>query len=278
MSSVKIGYQTTTIGNYPARLFGKREYKLLESARDDHQQILETWDAPLVWSSVDQEGHLLALTAPAAGDEIAFRTTKHTFLAHIQSINGTPVQSFPYVSANGLELNTDDDATNGILGWEITNGILSTSKCAYTVGSFAVPEKKIFFEATINETDISDITKLFIGFRKAEAFQASIDDYDELAAIGVDDSANIDIITILNDGTTGTTDTTQNKTEGTAITLRVVVKNSGVVEFLIDGSTPTVVPAPFTFDSGEVIVPFLHFVADTGDPGAYVSAWRCGVL
>ena len=276
MTANRLGYETNPIGNYPTG-FGKRELKLLETAREDHKNILESWDAPLVWSSVDQEGALLATSTPAAGDEIAFRTTKHTFLAHIQSVNGTPVHSFPFVSANGLELNTDDDVTNGILGWEITNGILGTSKCAYTIGSFSEPAKKIFFEATINETDISDITKLFIGFRKAEAFQASVDDYDEAAAIGIDDSGNIDIMTILNGAGTDTVDTTQNKTEATAITLRVTVANNGKVEFFIDGAKPTVTTT-FTFDSGEVIIPFLHFVADTGDPGAYVSVWRCGVL
>ena len=272
----QLGIETEVAGNYP-KSHNKRELKLAETIRED-RNIEEDFTAPLVWSAVDQEGHIPLASAPVAGDEIAFKTDKHTFLSHVQSVNGTVAWALPYTSSNGLELNVDDNATDGILGWEFTHSLLSGHKSAYTVGSFPEPDKKVFFEVAFNETDISDITKLFVGWRKAEAFQADIDDYDELAAIGIDSSANIDIITILNNAATSTTDTTDNKTEGTAITLKVVVDNDGRVEFLLNGAAPTTVPAQFTFDSGEVLIPFVHFVANTGDPGAYISSWKCGAL
>jgi hypothetical protein len=265
--------QESEARSYPTKL-NKREQRLLQTMRDD-VNIKEEFEAPLVWSAVDQEGHLLAVSAAAAGDEIAFKTDKHTFLAHIQSVNGTPVHSFPYVSANGLEVNIDDDVTNGITGWELTNGILSTSKAAYTVGS--LPGKRpVYFEATVNDADISDITEMAVGWRKAEAFRANVDDYDEMAALVLDTDTNINIETILNNAATTTTDTTIDKTEATAMTLRIEVDNQGNCKFFVDGTQTTV--ATHKFDSGEVIVPFLFLIAETGDPGVVVSSWEVGTL
>lgn len=279
MAEVRNGYETNPAPNYPTR-FNQRELKLLESAREDHKNILETFDAPLVWSAVDQEGALINVATPAAGDEISFHTTKHIFLAHVQSINGTAVQSFPFVSADGLEINVDDDATNGITGWEICNGILSTSKSAYTVGSFPDPDKKIFFEIVVKIDDISDVAEFAMGFRKAEAFQVAIDNYDEMASfnVGQDADGQIEIHTILNGAATSETDTTLTDwADGGEHTLRIEVANNGKCEFFYDGAEPTVTTS-FTFDSAEVIVPFVYLIAETGDPGVSISAWRCGVL
>lgn len=262
---------------YPKK-FNKREYQLMQSLRED-TNIDEAFNAPLIWSSVDQEGHLLALTAPAAGDEIAFKTDKHTFLAHVQSINGTAVQSFPYVSADGLEFNTDDDVTNGITGWEISNGILATSKAAYTVGSFP-HGKSIYFEAVVTIDDISDVSELAMGFRKAEAFQANVDDYDEMATFNIGGAADgrVDLQTIINGAATTVTDTTLTDWDDEEThTLRVEVTNAGKVTYQYDGATPTVIAA-FTFDAAEVIVPFMFLLAETGDPGVSVSSWEVGTL
>ena len=271
-----LGIEKDQGNGYPKK-FNPREYQLMRSMREDNN-IDEAFNAPLVWSSVDQEGHLLGITAPAAGDEVAFKTDKHTFLAHVQSINGTAVQSFPYVSADGLEINTDDDATNGITGWEISNGILATSKAAYTVGSF--PDgKSIYFEGVITIDDISDVSEMGFGFRKAEAFQAAVDNYDEMASfnIGQDADGQVEVHTILNNAATAETDTTLADWADTEThTLRIEVTNAGVCKFLYDGTVPTVTAA-FTFDAGEVIVPFLFLVCETGDPGVSVSSWEIGI-
>ena len=259
---------------YPDR-HNARELKLAETLLND-KNISEAFDAPLVWSSVDQEGNLLALSAPAAGDEIAFRTSKHNFLMHVQSINGTAVQSFPYVSADGLELNVDDDATNGTTGLEITAGILSTSKACFTVGT----DPDFFIEAVIKIDDISDLTEMAVGFRKAEDFQTAVDNYDEMAAfnIGADADGQIEIHTILNNAATTETDTTEaDWADGATHTLKVIVRASGKCEFLLDGATPIVTQA-FTFDSGEKVVPFIFAACETGDPGISISSLKVGRL
>jgi hypothetical protein len=276
MPRIPLHIESLIAGGAPRR-FGARELKVIEALQQDNN-VDEAFDAPLLWSAVDQEGGLVNTATPAAGDEVTFNTRKHRFLCHVQSINGTAVQSFPFTSADGLEVNVDDDATNGILGWEITNGILANSYAAYTVGSF--PEtKKIYFETTLKIDDISDVTELAMGFRKAEAFQANVDDYAEMASfnVGQDGDGQIEIHTILNGAATTETDTTETDWADTnEKTLRVEVTNDGVCTFKIDGAAPTVT-ATFTFDSGEVIVPFFFLIAETGDPGVSISSWECGI-
>lgn len=276
MARTPLHIETLTADDYPKR-FNRRELKLAEAIMQDNN-IDEDFDAPLLWSAVDQEGHLINTATPAAGDEVTFHTRKNRFLCHVQSINGTAVQSFPYTSADGLEVNVDDDATNGITGWEITNGILGNSYAAYTVGSF--PEsKKIYFEVTVKVDDISDVTEFAMGFRKAEAFQVNVDDYDEMASfnVGQDADGQIEIHTILNGAATSETDTTETDwADSNEKTLRIEVANDGECTFKIDGSAPTV-SASFTFDDAEVIVPFFFLISETGDPGVSISSWECGV-
>lgn len=265
---------TNAAPKYPTR-HNSREIKLAETIMED-KNIDENFDAPIVISAANASTGLLVDSTLAAGDEVAFRTSKHNFLAHVQSVNGTVVNTFPFVSADGLELNVDDDATNGVLGWEICNGILSNGKNAFTVGT----DEKFFCEATIKIDDISDVTELAFGLRKAEAFQANVDDYDEMAAfnIGADADGQIEIHTILNGAATAEVDTTETDwADAASKTLRIECDKNGKCTFSIDGSAPTVT-ASFTFDSGEVVIPFLFLISETGDPGVSISSFKAGKL
>lgn len=264
---------TDSAPKYPTQ-HNARELKLAETMLAN-ANIDETFDTPLVWSSVDQEGHLISLTAPAAGDEVAFRTGKHNMLMHIVAINGTAIQSMPYVSADGLELNVDDDATDGTTGLEIATGILPLTREAMTVG-----QADFIFQATVTIDDISDVTELTLGLRKAEAFQAATDNYDEMAAfnIGEDADGQIEIHTILNGGATTDTDTTLTDwIDAGTHTMKIIVRKNGKCEFFFDGATPTVTAA-FTFDAGEILIPFIHVTCETGDPGISVSSLKAGKL
>jgi len=275
MAVIKRGIESSAPKKYPSRRLRQRERKLAE-AIEQSKNIDEDFNAPLVISAVDQESNLLATSTLAAGDEIAMRTDKHTFLAHVQSVHGTVVNTFPTVSADGLEVVVDADAADGVTGWEITNGILSTSRAAHTVGS--TDGHTIYCEAVIKIDDISDVTELGFGFRKAEAFRAAVDDYDEMASfnVGQDADGQIEIHTIINNAATAETDTTLTDWADAGVhTLRIEVDKNGKCMFLFDGAEPTVT-ASFTFDAGEVIVPFLFLKCETGDPGVSISSWECG--
>lgn len=270
MAITRKGYESDAAGNYPTR-FNKRELKILEAAKND-ENIDEDFQQALVVSNMDNADG--TVYTGAAGEECSFHTGKNAFEFH-QAAVATPAVVTPYQSADGLEVQPVA-AADAI---EISNGITANSKAAYVVGSFP-QNKKVFFEAVIKIDDISDVTELAMGWRKAEAYQAAVDNYDEMASfnIGQDADGQIEIHTILNNAATSETDTTlADWADGGEHTLRIEVANDGACEFFYDGAIPTVTAA-FSFDAGEVIVPFLFLDTETGDPGVSVSAWRCGVL
>jgi hypothetical protein len=275
MAVNRLGIISKAPGTYPVR-HSPEEIKLKETIQKD-KNIDEDFDSQLVVGIANSKDGastaLLIASEPAAGDEISMQTRKSPFNMHVISIEttGTALWNLPFVSADGLELNPD--ILDGINALEITNGILSTSAAALTVG-----DAKFFFKAKIKIDDISDVTELWVGFRKAEAYQADPDNYDEMCAfnIGKDADGQIEIHTILNNGATSETDTTlADWVDGDENTLLIIVDTTGKCSFQIDGAEPTVV-ANFSFDDNEVIIPFVALTAETGDPGVSISQWQVG--
>lgn len=178
-----------------------------------------------------------------------------------QTVKGTQTIIVPVLLAGGLNVGQDQTDNDGI---ELTAGILSRSPCAFTVGERAFMARLTFSIGTVAGTD-----DCAFGFRKAEAYQANIDDYDEMAVLNVI-TGDIKIETILNNGATTTTDTTNNWADGETHTLEVRVAKTGAVTYLIDGAAPTTVAA-FSFDVGEVIVPFFFMLHATAAQAGAVT-------
>lgn len=175
----------------------------------------------------------------------------------------------PYVSSDGLEL-TVSSAGDAL---EITNGTTSRARQTFTVG-----QANFYFKTTFKIDDISDVTELFAGLRKVEAYQADPDNYDEMAAfnIGKDADGQLEIHTILNGASPSETDTTETDwANGGEHTLQINVDRDGTCTFRYDNEEPTVT-ATFKFDDGEVLMPFLHMNTETGDPGTSISLWEAG--
>lgn len=268
----KIGIVTDAAQSGYSQRLSERQKKMVEAIQYN-DNVDEVFDSPLVWSAIERTSNDLFDGTLAAGDELSFSTGKHTFVAHVQSVNGTVANVFPYVSASGLEIPTDADATNGVLGWEIGCDPLSTDKMVYTVGSEG---KTIMIEAAITIDDVSDSTATTLGFRKVEAFTATLTDYTDYAALQKDGSENIDITHDLNDsGTPTATDTGLDWADGEEHTLKIEVDPNGVASFYVDG-TEYKSSSEFTFDSGDTIMPFLHHVAETGDAGVSVASLKIG--
>ncbi len=160
----------------------------------------------------------------------------------------------PNIVATGLDIARDLTATDGT---EITEGILASSKSAYVVGT----SPPFFARLRFTLTEVAGTADCAFGFRKAEAYQPLIDDYDEMAALNVI-SGDIKIETIINAASTVTTDTTNNWADAATKTLQINVSAAGVVTYLIDGIAPVTVAA-FTFDDAEVVLPFFYFIHDT---------------
>lgn len=167
---------------------------------------------------------------------------------------------------NGWQIPNDNADNDGI---EMSLGIEANaaSRYAYKIGTD--PAFKLLVKFGI--PDVSDYDLAMIGFRKAAAYGDAINDpattfgsavvYTDVACLNVN-AGNIYTITGKNQtgGGTGTftaTDTTDNWADDAVKTLGVHV-SAGVVTFTIDGAAPTVTQA-FTFDDGDVVIPFLLF-------------------
>ena len=278
---ITLGIETDDPKNYQSKL-NNREKKLAEAIREDIN-LEDAFDSPLVISAVNlnagQDPDQLLLTSTlAAGDEFAFSTRKGQYHAHVQSVNGTVVNTFPRNVATGMELQVTDGATNGILGWEIVPGAIhANSYLANTIGSFAAgTDKDWYIECAMTPTDISDVNEFAVGFRNDGAFQADMDDYTDCASLRIDSSGDVQISTILNNAATSDTDTTINAADATQITLRIEVKQGGSCKFLVNGTQSAV--ASFTFDDADDIIPFIYLITDTDDPEVIINNLEVGYM
>ncbi len=265
-----LGQETDTIKNYQRKL-NQREKKLAEAILYS-ENIDDDFSSALVVSNHDNADG--TVYTGAAGEELGLHSGRAAYEVH-QAAVATPAVVAPYQSADGLELKPVAAAD----ALELTNGITALSRAAHVVGSLlATSDKEVYFKAKFKIDDISDVSELAIGWRKAEAYQAALDDYDELACINIGQAADgrVDIQTILNGATTSTTDTTETDVvDSGEHTVEIRVKNNGQVSFLWDGATPTVTAA-FTFDAAEGSVPFIFLDTETGDPGVSISERKGG--
>lgn len=190
--------------------------------------------------------------------------------------NGTATILAPYALTTGIPLSldaTDDE------GMELSAPLFASCPKQAVVGS---GEWSMY--ARINLDDVSGTDAFYIGLRKKEAYQTNPDNYDEMATLAlVDNTGNINICTILNNAANIETDTTKDWADGETHEIEVRVLQSGVCKFFVDGVDVSAVQAvPYTFDSGEVVVPFISFLntADIAVPLASrfafipTSMWR----
>lgn len=258
-------YSLSSPPKYPTD-FNAREKKLLEAARQD-VNIADTFAQALTASAYTQAG---AAYTGATAETIGFDSGRAPYEWHQAAVAVAAVIA-PYQSTDGLVMKpvADGDA------FELTNGTTSLSRCARTVGT----SKAFYAQATFKIPDISGITELWFGWRKAEAYQADSDNYDELASlnIGLGATGRINITTILNNAATSTTNTALTAlVDGDSVTLRVEVDALGRCTFKVNGTATTV--AAFKFDSGEVVVPFCWVDTHADGPDLTCSNWTVGRL
>jgi hypothetical protein len=207
-----------------------------------------------------------AAAAGATGNENFIQIGGSVFHQHIL---GTQDIILPLRTATGLNVSHDQTEDDGI---EYTNGIaIGAAKRVFTIGT----DKAFFFRLKFTIANVSGTDGCAMGFRKAEAFQAAIGSYDEMASLNVI-SGDIKTDNIINTVET-ITDTTDNWADGETHTLQVNVSGAGVVTFLIDGAAPTVTAA-FTFDDGEVVIPFFYFIQAAAPVAGVVNLleWEWG--
>jgi hypothetical protein len=202
-----------------------------------------------------------------AGDENQMNMGLNLFEYHIL---GTQTIVAPVPDALGLNVGLDQTENDGA---EFTMGIDAGAKHAFTVGTTPA----FYAKASFKIPNVSGTDDFAFGFRKAEVYQANLDDYDEAACLNVI-SGDIKIETILNGGGTTTTDTTDNWADNESHSLEVYVSLAGAVTYKIDGAAPTTTAA-FSFDATEVVVPFFYYL-HAAAPVAGAIIWKsfeCGL-
>jgi hypothetical protein len=158
-------------------------------------------------------------------------------------------------SADGLKLELDSTDNEGV---ELGAPVSTASPKQFIVG-----QQEFSLYAKLKISDVSGTDDMAVGFRKKEAYQAAIDNYDEMAVLNVI-SGDIKIETILNGAATTVTDTTLNWADDETHDLEVRVLIDGTVKFLVDGvDKSSVQTTAFVFDAGEVVIPFVYSLQAT---------------
>ena len=196
---------------------------------------------------------------------------------HMQyHVLGTQTILAPIRVDGGLNITqdlTNNDGLEYTTGCEAPADTVISDTAGASVGTFVVgTDAPVYAAWKVKITDVSGTDDCAFGFRKCEAYQANVDDYDEAAFLNVI-SGNINIETILNAAATTTTDTTDDWADLATKTVMCIVdcdgslSNDGTVGkvyFCVDGINPTTEAASrFKFDSGELIQPFWYFLNDT---------------
>lgn len=208
-------------------------------------------------------------TAPAGaiGSVNIVRSERHVFEQHIKGAGQTII--VPTFDASGYNISLDQTNDEGM---ELTQGITARSRAAFVVGT-----DPCFFDVTLAVADVSGTDDLVVGFRTAEAYQANVDDYNNMAAFNLN-NGDVLIETIDDNAATTTTDTTDNIADTIQVRFRVEVPSSRVVRFLLNQAAPTVTQA-FTWDNGDTIVPFVFFLHSADVAGTvHLRRWECGLL
>ena len=231
----------------------------INEAAKDLKQVYRFATPPVI---LDYEHATAQLVDGTAGDQ-----TIHSYADGLQltffPIVGQAIDK-PAAATTGMDYaydQTDDD------GWQ---WVMSDSVCKGREGvdRFTVGRQAFSAELELNLADVSGTDDCAFGFAKVDVHRAAIDDCDEMAVLNVI-SGNITIETILNNGTTTATDTTDDWADGATHTLGVYVDKAGAVTYTIDGAAPTTTAA-FSFDAGEVVTPSFYLLQAAHLSGAVV--------
>jgi len=226
----------------------------------DNEQIYRFATAPTVTDYEHPTGY--QLVDGTAGD-----TTLHSYA------DGLEMTLYPIVaqdndrptpSTSGMDYSYEQDDDDGI-EWRMSD---NTVKGREGVDRFTVGKQAFEAELTFSIADVSGTDDCAFGFAKVEAHAAAIDNRDESAVLNMI-SGDIKIETILNGGTTSTTDTTDNWANTETHALKVLVSKAGAVTYKIDGAAPSTT-ATFSFDIGEVVTPSFYLLQAADLAGAIV--------
>lgn len=158
-------------------------------------------------------------------------------------------------AAGNAGLNIAGDQTDND-GFEFTFGLAGDANipCQRTIGTDGAFKLK----ASFTIADVSGTDELVLGFRKNAVCAAAITSYTDFAVLNAD-AGDVKIETKLNNSAATPVDTTVDVADAGTVTFEVRVDAEGNATFFVNGEVaPT--SADFTFDSGDVVIPFIRIV------------------
>jgi|TARA_R110000824_G_scaffold62352_5_gene165186 hypothetical protein len=218
--------------------------------------------SPMIWSGTNNEIYMTDLT----------RIGAYTSAVETPVIEGTVPAVDTASTAAGLNMQMDQD-TAADKGWELNFGSPLGGGTAFTVGTHSG-----YIDMSVFCADWTAYDAVSIGFRKVEPvavghapiIAAGTGDpvYTDFATFGLQESDKVQIATRIND--TGTTsiyrDTTMTPGNSQNQRFRVTISTVGAVTYTIEQNgianagtmaTPAGSPAAYTFDTGDVVIPYI---------------------
>lgn len=226
-----------------------------------------------LWTGCQSDGTV----ASEVNAEINYLRTGRGTVVEKLNVN-TQVSGFPFpaLATVGTDLAVGNQTS--AQGAEfVFGGNHAMGNYAYTVGTDDCFIKMTFKVADVGGGDI------WVGFRKVEAFAAAVTTYDTYAAVFYDGTASTAAGTTktqtnLNAGGAVTTNMAVATADADVLTAEVRVAKGGQATYLFNGA-PNSAAVAFTFDSGDVIVPFFAYLNTADVVGAIdASALTIGPL
>jgi hypothetical protein len=167
--------------------------------------------------------------------------------------------SMSTVVGNGLNIDTIGGAASKSI--EITEGNSPNTKNAFIISA---TQPAFYVQASFNVNTIADVTDLYIGFRKQQAYQATIPaGYTDYATLGVHGVAGlIESQTQVASGGNVVTSTGITITALVTFTLKVVVNPGGVVQYFVNGVLTNTVA--YTFTAALQVIPYIIYSSSAG--------------
>jgi len=205
----------------------------------------------------------------------------YTAAGKTPQVDGTVPATDTAGTVAGLDLQMDCETAGADVGLEM---VLGGGPLGGTANGFTIGTHSGYIDATFHTADWTDFDCVAIGFRKVEDFNdghvpilkgaAAADGvYTDFAAFGALGDTNLEIMTDLNNsGTSTSTDCGASvPVDNQNLRLRVTLSSAGVVTYgfvknAVAGAGTLAAPATtaaFTFDDGDVVVPYLATLSDT---------------
>lgn len=225
--------------------------------------------------------------AAATGTNVLF-TGNRSGIPYVKVDIGTLTVFVPTLTTTGIDVGADAASSEGC---EILFGAHTGATARARLGFQPSVDKALqwaqsyFIRLQFSIADVSGCDALYVGFRKAQAYQATFANYTDVAALGfhgtTDATQTIRTYRIGGTGAIAATDVATSKTWADAATHTLGVKVSttgplntggGIVSWLVDDAiVATTTSFSFAFTNTDFLFPFFRYTNQAGGNAGVIT-------